>query len=74
MRGGLNIDVIGAGKLSGKYHIEQARHSVGSGGYSTAVTAHRVLVYASRGATPEVEATTQEEIAALREEFESGGI
>jgi phage protein D len=45
MRGGLNIDVIGAGKLSGKYHIEQARHSVGSGGYSTAVTAHRVLVY-----------------------------
>jgi phage protein D len=44
MRGGLNIDLIGAGYLSGKYNIDQARHSAQNGG-GTAVTAHRVLVY-----------------------------
>jgi len=45
MRSGLNIDVFGAGKLSGKYHIDQARHSVRGAGYVTSVGAHRVLLY-----------------------------
>jgi phage protein D len=71
MRGGLNIDLIGAGKFSGKYHIEQARHSIGAGGYTTSVTAHRVLVYTS---TAEMKATTKEEMEKLRKEFAAGGI
>jgi phage protein D len=44
MRAGLNIELLGAGKLSGKYHLDQARHSVRRG-YTTSVVAHRVLSY-----------------------------
>jgi|WetSurMetagenome_2_1015567.scaffolds.fasta_scaffold29462_2 uncharacterized protein len=45
MRAGLNIVIVGAGKLSGKFHIDQARHSVRGAGYVTSVGAHRVLKY-----------------------------
>jgi phage protein D len=45
MRAGLNIDLLGAGKLSGKYHVNQARHSVRGAGYTTSVGAHRILSY-----------------------------
>ena len=44
MRTGLNIVVSGAGKLSGKYHIDQAGHSVRDR-YGSKVSAHRVLAY-----------------------------
>jgi phage protein D len=45
MRAGLNIVLVGAGQLSGKYHIDHARHGVRGGGYATSVGAHRVLAY-----------------------------
>lgn len=45
MRAGVNIVLTGAGKFSGKYHIDQARHSVRGSGYTTSVAAHRVLSY-----------------------------
>jgi len=44
MRAGLNIELLGAGKLSGKYHVDVARHSVRKG-YTTSVSAHKVLLY-----------------------------
>lgn len=44
MRAGMNVEIVGVGKLSGKYHIDSARHSV-LGGYTTNVGGHRVLAY-----------------------------
>lgn len=41
--GGSTLQLDGFGKFSGKYFIEQARHDVGSGGYTTQVRARKVL-------------------------------
>jgi len=41
--GGVNIQLTNFGVYSGKYSIDEASHSV-SGGYTTTVKAHRVLV------------------------------
>lgn len=40
---GVNIQLEGFGGWDGKYIISQAKHSVGSGGYTTNVNARRVL-------------------------------
>lgn len=46
MQAGQNIDVAGIGALSAKFHVEQARHTIDSGGgYTTSITGHRVLSY-----------------------------
>lgn len=46
LQAGQNIDLDGLGILSGKYHIEQARHTVNDqGGFTTRATCHRVLSY-----------------------------
>jgi phage protein D len=41
--GGVTIDIEGWGEFDGKYLIDKATHDVGTGGYSTAIEAHRVL-------------------------------
>lgn len=46
MRAGQNINIIGAGDFSGKYHVDWARHSqTGRQRYTTALQAHKVLFY-----------------------------
>lgn len=40
---GLNIKLVGWGGWDGKYIITKAKHSVGSGGYTTVIDARRVL-------------------------------
>lgn len=46
MRAGLNIVLAGAGDFSGKYNIDQARHSgAGKERFATSLNAHRVLKY-----------------------------
>jgi len=46
MRAGLNIVVEGAGDFSGKYHIDQGRHTQsGRERFATSISAHRVLLY-----------------------------
>ncbi|ANY69727.1 late control protein [Paenibacillus sp. BIHB 4019] len=43
MAAGLTINIVGWGRYDGKYIIESATHSVGSGGYSTSIEIRKVL-------------------------------
>lgn len=51
---GVNIDLIGLGKGSGKYHIVASRHTLGSSGYTCSVELRRT------GAVPKVKAVPRE--------------
>jgi len=40
---GTNVEIIGWGRFDGKYHIDTVRHSIGSGGYTVALSLRRCL-------------------------------
>ncbi len=42
---GVNIAVVGYGAFDGAYHVEEARHEHGSGGYTTALNIRKTVLY-----------------------------
>jgi len=40
---GTNVNFVGWGRFDGKYHITNATHTIGNGGYTTALRTRRCL-------------------------------